>query len=119
MVWECGGGTLLIFLLVTFSGIEQRIAQGANIMFFIPTCIVSIFLNIKNKNIKGKTALIVIISGIIGTIIGTIISLNIRVENLRKYFGLFLIFMSFFEIYSLIKLYIKNKKVDNKNIIEK
>ena len=111
---ECGGGTILIFLLTTFSGIEQHIAQGANLIFFIPTCIVSIYMNLKSKNIEVKTATVVLISGIVGAIIGAVISINIQVIYLRKYFGYFLIIIAIFEIYSLIKSYRINKKDNNK-----
>ena len=31
-----GGGTILIFLLTFLMGIEQHIAQGINLIFFIP-----------------------------------------------------------------------------------
>lgn len=114
MDWECGGGAILIFLLTTFSGVEQHIAQGINLIFFIPTCIVSIIINLKRKNIQLKTSIIVIISGIIGAMIGAKISINLEVEELRKYFGYFLLFIAVFDIYSLIKSYIKNKKDNNK-----
>lgn len=111
-----GGGTVLIFLLTCFSGISQHVAQGANLIFFIPTCIVSIFINLKNKNIEIKTAVIVIISGIIGAIIGAKLSFIINAKNLKKYFGIFLLLITIYEIYSLIKSNIKLKKVNNKNI---
>lgn len=104
----------MIFLLTTFLDIDQRIAQGANLIFFIPTCIVSIIFNLKKKNIDIKTVIIVGISGIIGAIIGAKISINATISELRKYFGYFLLFMAFFEIYSFIKSYIKNKKANNK-----
>lgn len=111
-----GGGTVLIFLLTTFSGVSQHIAQGTNLIFFIPTCVVSIFINLKNKNIDIKTAVVVIISGIIGAIIGAKLSFIINAKNLKKYFGIFLLLITIFEIYSLIKSNIKSKKVNNKNI---
>ena len=44
-----GGGTLLIFLLVYVLGIEQHIAQATNLIFFIPTSIIAIIINLKNK----------------------------------------------------------------------
>ena len=111
-----GGGTILIFLLTTFSGVSQHVAQGANLIFFIPTCIVSIFINLKNKNIDIKTAVVVIISGIIGAVIGAKLSFIINAKNLKKYFGIFLLLITIYEIYSLIKSNIKSKKVNNKNI---
>ena len=122
VVWVCGGGTVLIFLLTTISGIEQHVAQGTNLIFFIPTSIVAIIVNIKNKNIQLKTAVIIIIVGIIAAIIGAKISINLNVTKLRRYFGYFLIIITINEIYSLIKNnivpYIKNKKDNNKHIIK-
>ena len=32
-----GGGTILIFLLTFIMGVEQRVAQATNLIFFIPT----------------------------------------------------------------------------------
>ena len=103
-------------MLTTISGIEQHIAQGINLVFFIPTCIVTIIINLKNKNIQKNTAIIIIIFGIIGAIIGAKISVEINVKELRKFFGYFLIIIAIFEIISLIKSYIKHKKANNKNI---
>ena len=45
-----GGGTILIFLLTTFAGLEQHIAQATNLIYFIPTAISAIIVNYKNKN---------------------------------------------------------------------
>ena len=46
-----GGGTVLIFFLTFILGIEQHQAQATNLIFFIPTSIVAILVNIKNKNV--------------------------------------------------------------------
>ena len=47
-----GGGTILIYLLTNFLKINQHVAQGANLIFFIPTCVTAIIVNIRNKNIN-------------------------------------------------------------------
>lgn len=52
-----GGGTILIFLLTFMMGIEQHVSQATNLIFFIPTSIVAIIINIKNKNIDLKYAI--------------------------------------------------------------
>ena len=96
------------------SGVEQHLAQGTNLIFFIPTSIVAILVNLKNKNIKIKTAIIVIITGVIGAVIGAKISINLNVENLRKYFGFFLIIIAINEIYSLLKKYFKSNRKKEK-----
>ena len=113
-----GGGTILIIGLTFFLGMEQHIAQATNLIFFIPTSIIAIIVNLKSKNIDLKLAIIISIFGIIGAVIGANISLYMDVNLLRKYFGIFLIAVTINEIYSIIKLYKKDKKEDNKIIKE-
>ena len=105
-----GGGTILIFFLTYFSGVEQHIAQASNLIFFIPTSIAAIFINIKNKNVDLKLAFIISICGIIGAIIGSSIAVKTNVELLKKCYGIFLAIIAIHEIYTFIKLYIKRKK---------
>ena len=110
----CGGGTILIYLLTAFLQIDQHIAQGANLVFFIPTCVTAIVVNIRNKKINYELAKIVIIFGIIGAIIGAKLSVKLPINELKKYFGIFLIIVAINEIYSLKKEYINYKKTNNK-----
>ena len=109
-----GGGTILIFLLVYVLGMEQHIAQATNLIFFIPTSIIAILINIKNKNIALQSAIFISIFGILGAIIGANISINIDVNLLRKCFGIFLAVIAIHEIYTIIKWYKKQKTRDNK-----
>lgn len=106
-----GGGTILIFLLTFAFGIEQHIAQAINLIFFIPTSIMAIIVNFKNKNIELKTALIIVIFGLLGVIIGANFAIQTDVKKLRKYFGLFLTITAIHEIYTIIKEY---KKIKNR-----
>lgn len=110
-----GGGTVLILLLTMILGVEQHIAQATNLIFFIPTSIVAIITNWKHKLLDLKTSIIIIICGIIGAIVGAIISNNTNVNDLRKYFGIFLAIIAIFEIYSYFRKYIfKSERDTNK-----
>lgn len=109
-----GGGTVLILLLGLFSNMNQHLIQGTNLIFFIPTSITAIYMNIKNKTIDYKKSGIIIFSGIVGAIIGSKLSFKFESDSLKKYFGIFLLFIAFFEIYSLIKQYKVDKKENNK-----
>ena len=107
-----GGGTILILCLSIFLEINQKTAQATNLIFFIPTSIAAIYINMKQKNINIKLAKQIIFWGIIGTIIGALIAQNINVTVLKKMFGIFLAIIAIHEIYLLIKEYIfyKNGK---------
>ena len=106
-----GGGTLLIIILTTLLGINQKVAQSCNLIFFIPTAITSILINIKNKNINILESIPLIISGIIFSIIGSKIAINIDTNVLRKIFSIFLLIMAGIEIKKMINDYrIKDTK---------
>ena len=109
-----GGGTILIFLLTFMLGVEQHISQATNLIFFIPTSIVAIIVNLKNKNIDLKLAITISICGVVGAIIGANILTHTDVGILKKCFGIFLAVIAINEIYSIIKLYKKDRKTDNK-----
>ena len=109
-----GGGTILIFLLTYISGLEQHIAQATNLIFFIPTSIVAIIVNIKNKNIRFRVATMISVFGILGAIIGANLSIHTNVYKLKKLFGIFLAIIAIHEIYTIIKENKKNQKGDNK-----
>ena len=108
-----GGGTILILCLSIFLGINQKVAQATNLIFFIPTSIAAIYINMKKKKIDFKVAKIIIIFGIIGAIIGAVIAQKIDTKLLKRLFGIFLAFIAIHEIYIIIKQYIIKKKEDN------
>lgn len=98
-----GGGAILIIGLTLFLGIEQRIAQSVNLIFFIPTAITAIILNSKRKVIKWKAAIPVIIASGVSAGIGASLAIQINIIILKKMFGVFLGIIAIYEIYSLMK----------------
>ena len=107
-----GGGTILILCLSLFLGIDQKIAQATNLIFFIPTSIAAIYINIKEKKINLEVAKVIMFYGIIGAVVGAIIAQNMDTKLLKKSFGIFLAFIAIHEIYVIFKMH-KNKKSNN------
>lgn len=105
-----GGGTILVLLLSLFTNLGQHLIQGTNLVVFVPTSITAIYMNVKNKTIDYHLSILIIIFGIIGAIIGSLISFKIESDSLKKYFGIFLIFIAIFESYTFFKQYKLNKK---------
>lgn len=114
-----GGGTILILLLSLFLNVEQHIAQATNLIFFIPTSITAILMNIKSKKINWNISKTIIIYGIIGAVIGSTISNYLQGKKLKKIFGIFLLLIAIFQIYEIYVSYTKSKKTNNKIIKEK
>lgn len=109
-----GGGTILIFLLTVINNVEQHVAQATNLIYFIPTAISAIIVNYREKSIDINLAKVISISGIVGAIIGAVISIKTNMENLKKFFGIFLIIIAIHEIYTLFKEYKIFKSRNNK-----
>lgn len=108
-----GGGTVLILLLTTLLNIPQHMAQATNLIFYVPTSVMAIILNIKNRNINFKVGFNILFFGVIGSIIGTFISSRIEVQSLRKIFGVFLLCVACHEISNFYSVHIKGKNVNN------
>jgi uncharacterized membrane protein YfcA len=93
-----GGGVLLIPALVFFAGASQHTAQGANLLFFIPTALTALVIHIRNRHIDFRLALPVIITGLLGAYAGAGLAFYLSDPALKKYFGIFLLIMGIYEI---------------------
>ena len=102
-----GGGTLLIPLLTIFLGVEQKMAQGINLLSFLVMAIVSIFIHNKNGYICTKGLGFLIAGGVLFSLFGAFIAINIPSEVLRKIFGGFLCVLA---LTQLVKVFKRSKK---------
>ena len=108
-----GGGTLLIPLLTIFIGIEQQIAQGINLISFIPMAGIALIIHTKNKLVNYKIGLPIMLSGVLSSVGGALLANITNSQQLRVYFGVFLIVLGIMQVASLIlfpKSFNKSKK---------
>ena len=94
-----GGGAVLIPSLVFFAALKQHQAQGVNLIVFIPVAIVALIVHIRDKNVDFKYAKWIILGGVIGAILGSILAIRIESDSLRRYFGIFLLFIGMYELF--------------------
>lgn len=86
-----GGGVILIPILTEFLEYSQIEAQLTNLIYFVPTGIISVYIHNKNNLLEKEKIKKMIPFSILGTIIGTVLSLMISTEILAKLFGVFLV----------------------------
>lgn len=98
-----GGGTILIPALTMFLNVNQHVAQGVNLLYFIPTAAIALFIHKKNNVLKLRLSVPIILFGIIGAALGAWIALNLDASLLRRLFGIFLFLMGSYEIYKGFK----------------
>lgn len=94
-----GGGMVLIVYLTVFAGFSQLVAQGINLVFFIPIAIISLVLHTKNKLVEWKKAVPTVLWGTAAVIISAWLANRIEQSLLSKAFGIFLILMGLKELF--------------------
>lgn len=94
-----GGGMVLIVYLTVFAGFSQLVAQGINLVFFIPIAIISLVLHTKNKLVEWKKAVPAVLWGTAAVIISAWLENRIEQSLLSKAFGIFLILMGLKELF--------------------
>lgn len=107
-----GGGTLLIPILTIFFNFEQITAQGINLISFIPMAIIALFLHVKNKLVKLKGLLILMISAVVSSAGASFLAQKLKGDLQTKLFGGFLILLAIIKFIMTLKM---NKSENNQN----
>ena len=94
-----GGGTLLLIYLTAFAGMEQTLAQGINLLYFLPAAATALPSHIKNGYIETKAAVPAIAAGLICSAAAAWAATALDVELLRKCFGVFLLYIGVTELF--------------------
>ena len=89
--WGVGGGTLLLLVMTLFLGVEQRAAQGINLLFFLPTALSALICHAKQGFLDKPTLKAAIPFAIPAALAGAWLATAIDVELLRKPFGIYLL----------------------------
>ena len=67
-----GGGSLLILWLTAVLSMEQRTAQGVNLLFFLPAAVISCLMNHRAGRLDREAAVPAVLAGAVGAEIGRI-----------------------------------------------
>lgn len=89
-----GGGTVLIPALTIFSGVEQHVAQAANLVAFLPMAAFSLSVHAKRGLLKTEGFLSLAIPACIFSAAAGFAAAYLQSEVLKKFFGVFLIFLA-------------------------
>ena len=93
-----GGGTLTIPILTIFLSFPQLLAQGINLIAFLPMSIVALCIHVKNKLVDFKNTWLLAVVGSLFSLGGAILANHMSNGNLRKLFALFLIGLGVWQI---------------------
>ena len=112
-----GGGTLLLVYMTTLAGLDQHLAQGINLLYFLPAGLTALPAHLKNGYIEKPVLLPAVGAGLVcagllfpaisaGLLCAALASwaaTALDVDLLRKLFGGFLILIGLSELFGRVK----------------
>ena len=106
-----GGGTILIPALTIFLGVEQHVAQAANLAAFIPMAVISLKIHSSNGFVRTGGVLAAILPAVAVSVLGALFAAWLPSEVLRRLFGAFLLSLAANQALAIFRG-AKNKKSD-------
>ena len=89
--WGVGGGTLLLLVMTLYLGVDQRTAQGINLLFFLPTAASALVCHARGGYLDKPTLKAAVPVAVAAALVGAWVSNAVDVEVLRKPFGVYLL----------------------------
>ena len=93
-----GGGTILMIYLTAFAAFPQKIAQGINLLYFIPTAAAALMLHRKHHQLKWNAVLPAALCGCATAAAFSFLAMGMNLTLLRRLFGVFLLFTGISEL---------------------
>lgn len=86
--------------MTAFAGVEQHLAQGINLLYFLPTAAAALPVHFKNGYVDREMAPPLILAGLVSAGASAWLSTALSMEPLRRIFGAFLIVVGLRELFS-------------------
>lgn len=93
-----GGGSLLMVWLTAVLSLEQKAAQGINLLYFLPCAICALIFHVKNRQLVPRAIFPAALSGALCAVGGALLAQLVSGDLLRKLFGGFLLLVGASEI---------------------
>ena len=93
-----GGGSLLLLWLTLVLGMEPVTARTINLMFFIPAAVIASVLRLFRGGINFRKIILPALAGCVSAAVFAIAGSHMETEQLKKAFGVLLIFTGIREL---------------------
>ncbi len=93
-----GGGTLLLVYMTLVAGLDQQLAQGINLLYFLPAGLMALPAHVRNGYIEKSALLPCIGAGLLCAAGAAWAATAMDTALLRKCFGAFLILVGLWEL---------------------
>lgn len=93
-----GGGTLLLVYMTVVAGLDQHLAQGINLLYFLPAGLLALPNHVKNGYIEKRALLPAIGAGLVCAGVAAWAATAMDTGVLKKWFGAFLVLIGLWEL---------------------
>ena len=97
-----GGGTALIPLLRAV-GLDQKSAQGINLLSFVPMAVLAVYLHNRSGLIEKRNYWQIVLPALLFAVLGSLAARVLAAEILARAFGAFLVLLAISSIVSACK----------------
>ena len=87
--WGVGGGTLLLLVMTLFLGVDQRTAQGINLLFFLPTAVSALVCHARGGYLDKPTLKAAVPVAVAAALIGAWVPAAVDVGLLARPLGVY------------------------------
>ena len=94
-----GGGSLLLIYMTSFADVPQNLAQGINLLYFLPTAGAALPAHFKNGYVEKAALAPAILAGLAGTALAAWAATSMDTDLLRRCFGAFLLVIGLRELF--------------------
>lgn len=94
-----GGGSLLLIYMTSFADVPQNLAQGINLLYFLPTAGAALPAHFKNGYVEKAALAPAILAGLAGTALAAWAATSMDTDLLRRCFGTFLLVIGLRELF--------------------
>lgn len=101
-----GGGTLTIPILTIFFGFDQKLAQGINLLAFLPMSTIALIIHAKNKLVRFKDSYMLAIIGAGFSFGASFLAVKLNGVILKKIFAVFLLVIA---VWQTVEFFIELK----------
>jgi uncharacterized membrane protein YfcA len=89
--WGVGGGTVLMLVMTLALGVDQRTAQGINLLFFLPTALSALAVHRRSGHLHRPTLRAAVLPAALAALAGAWLAFAADPAALRRPFGVYLL----------------------------
>lgn len=89
--WGVGGGTLLLLVMTLVLDVDQRTAQGINLLFFLPTAASALWCHARSGCLDKPLLRRTVPPALAAALLGAWLSAAVDPQALRRPFGIYLL----------------------------